>query len=96
MSSDAHVKTNYFTIIVWLTVLTVLEIGVTFLHMNRMLLGVLLVGMALGKAAMVAAYFMHLKFETRTLSLIAVTPLLICTLLIFMMLPDASWTWRPN
>ena len=30
---------------------------------------------------MVAMYFMHLKFETRTLGLIAVTPLAIATLL---------------
>ena len=96
MSSDAHAKTSYFTIIVWLTALTVLEIGVTFLHIGRTSMNILLVGMALGKAAMVAAYFMHLKFEARTLSLIAVTPLLICTLLVFALLPDASWAWRPN
>jgi hypothetical protein len=34
-------------------------------------------------------YFMHLKFETRTLGLIAVTPLAIATLLVFVILPDA-------
>jgi len=31
---------------------------------------------------------MHLKFETRTLGLVAVTPLLIATLLVFVLLPD--------
>jgi hypothetical protein len=36
----------------------------------------------------VAAYFMHLRFETRTLGLIAVTPLAIATLLIFVLMPD--------
>jgi hypothetical protein len=34
-------------------------------------------------------YFMHLKFETRTLGLIAITPLTIATLLVFVILPDA-------
>jgi hypothetical protein len=36
----------------------------------------------------VAMYFMHLKLETRTLGLIAVTPLVIATLLVFVLLPD--------
>ena len=35
-----------------------------------------------------ALYFMHLRFETRTLGLIAVTPLVIATLLVFVLLPD--------
>ena len=33
-------------------------------------------------------YFMHLKFETVTLGWIAVTPLAIATLLVFVLLPD--------
>jgi hypothetical protein len=37
----------------------------------------------------VAAYFMHLRFEVRTLGLIAVTPLAIAILLIFIILPDS-------
>jgi hypothetical protein len=37
---------------------------------------------------MVAMYFMHLKFETKTLGWIAVTPLAIATLLLFVILPD--------
>ncbi len=45
--------------------------------------------LAVGKAAMVAMYFMHLKFETRTLGLIALTPLAIATLLVFVIMPDA-------
>jgi hypothetical protein len=35
-------------------------------------------------------YFMHLRFEARTLSLIAVTPLLLGALLIFILVPDHS------
>jgi caa(3)-type oxidase subunit IV len=48
----------------------------------------MLCALALTKATMVAMYFMHLKFETRTLGLVAVTPLAIATLLIFVLLPD--------
>jgi caa(3)-type oxidase subunit IV len=46
------------------------------------------VGFAVSKAALVAMYFMHLRFETRTLGAIAVTPLAIATLLVFLLLPD--------
>jgi caa(3)-type oxidase subunit IV len=49
---------------------------------------VLLVALALGKALLVAMYFMHLRFEVRTLGLIAVSPLVIATLLVFLLLPD--------
>jgi cytochrome c oxidase subunit IV len=44
----------------------------------------------LTKAALVALFFMHLKFERSTLMIIAFTPLLICTFLVFMLLPDLS------
>ncbi|MFN3477465.1 MAG: hypothetical protein ACK4Z6_07965 [Candidatus Methylomirabilales bacterium] len=39
-----------------------------------------------------ALYFMHLKFERRTLAFMALTPLLICGLLVFALLPDLSAT----
>jgi cytochrome c oxidase subunit IV len=33
-------------------------------------------------------YFMHLKFERRTLAIIALTPVILCIMLMFMLLPD--------
>jgi caa(3)-type oxidase subunit IV len=56
---------------------------------GKMINGTLLTALAISKAALVAMYFMHLKFETRTLGLIALTPLAIATLLVFVILPDA-------
>jgi len=44
--------------------------------------------MALGKAALVAMFFMHLRFERVTLGVIAFTPLVICVFLVFMLTPD--------
>jgi caa(3)-type oxidase subunit IV len=52
------------------------------------LLGSLLVILAVWKAALVAMYFMHLKFERRTLAMIAVVPFILCLFLILMLLPD--------
>jgi caa(3)-type oxidase subunit IV len=52
------------------------------------LLGSLLVILAVWKAALVAMYFMHLKFERRTLAMIAIVPFVLCLFLILMLLPD--------
>ncbi|MGH7323877.1 MAG: cytochrome C oxidase subunit IV family protein [Candidatus Rokuibacteriota bacterium] len=87
-TGTAHKHPNYMTIFWWLAALTVIELAVIFMPLAKLTIGVLLVGLALGKAAMVAMYFMHLRFETRTLGLIAVAPLVIATLLVFLLLPD--------
>jgi cytochrome c oxidase subunit 4 len=84
----AHKHPNYMAIFWYLAILTVIEIGVVFLPFGKFINGVLLCGLALGKASLVAMYFMHLRFETRTLGMIAVTPLAIATLLVFVLLPD--------
>jgi cytochrome c oxidase subunit IV len=90
-----HKHPNYMAIFYWLAILTVGEIGVVFLPhyigISKFAVAVLLCGFAIVKAAMVAMYFMHLKFETRTLGLIAITPLAIATLLVFVIFPDASF-----
>jgi cytochrome c oxidase subunit IV len=85
-----HAEPNYMAIFWYLLVLTIAEVGVTYLPLGKVVIGALLVAMALGKAALVALYFMHLKFEKTTLGVIAVTPLAICVWLLFMLLPDSS------
>ena len=91
MAADSHKHPNYMAIFWILAVLTVVEIAVVFLPFGKIVNGTLLCALAVAKAALVAAYFMHLKFETRTLALIAVTPLTIATLLVFVILPDAFY-----
>lgn len=89
-SHEGHPEPNYLGIIIVLAVLTATEIGVIFLPIAKLMIGILLVGLALSKAMMVAMYFMHLKFEKTTLALIAATPLLLCALLMFALLPDSD------
>jgi cytochrome c oxidase subunit 4 len=88
MASGAHKHPNYMAIFWYLAILTVVEIAVIYTPLSKVTIGVLLCALALGKATLVAMYFMHLRFETRTLGMIAVTPLVIATLLIFVILPD--------
>jgi cytochrome c oxidase subunit 4 len=88
MAETAHKHPNYMAIFWYLAILTVIELIVIYMPLAKFTIGVLLCSLALGKAALVAMYFMHLKFEAKTLGWIAVTPLAIATLLVFVLLPD--------
>ena len=88
--ADTHAEPNYISIFWWLLALTIVEIAIIYMPMARLFINILLVAFALAKAALVAMYFMHLRFERITLAMIAVTPLIICLFLILMLLPDMS------
>ena len=88
MTSTAHAHPNYIKIFIILSVLTAVEIGVTFLGLPRKLLVALLVGLAVWKAALVALHFMHLKIEKKTLTIVAIVPFILCVFLSLMLLPD--------
>jgi cytochrome c oxidase subunit 4 len=84
----AHSEPNYIGVFWWLVALTVLEIAVIYMPFARLAIVILLVGLAVSKAALVAMYFMHLKFERLTLGMVALTPFFLCIFLILMLLPD--------
>jgi len=88
MASTAHSHHNYIKIFIILSVLTAVEIAITFLGLPRALLVVLLVGLAVWKAALVALHFMHLKLEKKTLTVVAIVPFVLCVFLSLMLLPD--------
>ncbi len=88
--ATAHAEPNYIGVFWWLLALTILEIAVIYMPIARLIIVILLVGMALSKAALVGMYFMHLKFERLTLAVIAITPLILCVFLILMLYPDIA------
>ena len=66
----------FFWIFVWLAIITVVEIFVTFVEfvaLNRFLL----VGLGIGKFALVVMYFMHLKGDNKLYQMLFVGPLLL-------------------
>ncbi|MBI3450017.1 MAG: cytochrome C oxidase subunit IV family protein [Acidobacteria bacterium] len=85
-----HAEPNYMAVFVALAVLTVVEVVMVFMPISRLAIGAILVTLAFTKAILVAMYFMHLKFEKRTLAVIAATPIALCVFLMFMLLPDAD------
>lgn len=88
MSETTHQEPNYMAVFWWLLLLTILEIAVIYMPIIRIAVVVLLVAMAISKATLVALYFMHLKFEKRTLAIIALSPFVLCVFLILMLTPD--------
>jgi cytochrome c oxidase subunit 4 len=86
--AEHHSESLYMTIFYYLLALTILEILVALPDYATWVKAMLLIAMALGKAALVALYFMHLRFERLTLGVIAFTPLAICVFLVFMLTPD--------
>jgi cytochrome c oxidase subunit IV len=88
MTATVHKEPNYMGVFWWLLVLTILEVAVVYMPIAKIVIAVLLVSMAVSKAALVALYFMHLKFERLTLGLVALSPFVLCLLLILMLMPD--------
>ena len=85
LSSSAPVKhshPNYIGIFIGLAVLTALELTVAFLPWHKRTLILLLIGLALWKALLVALYFMHLRFERGRLRILAIAPLPFCVIFV--------------
>ena len=83
-----HEEPNYIGVFWWLLALTILEIAVIYMPIPHLAVALMLVLLAATKAAMVAMFYMHLAVEKRTLAYIALTPAVLCVLLIFALLPD--------
>jgi caa(3)-type oxidase subunit IV len=88
MTSTAHSASAYIKIFYILLVLTIVEVAIVYLGLPKLLLAGLLIIFAVWKAALVAMHFMHLKFEKRTLAVIALAPFVLCVFMILMLLPD--------
>jgi len=88
MSETAHPEPNYMGVFWWLLALTIIEVAVIYLPIAKLAIAIMLITMAITKAMLVALYFMHLKFERRTLALVAVSPFVLCVFLILMLTPD--------
>lgn len=73
----------------WLILLTLVEIFLAYKPMSVMIMLTILLGLSIIKAALIVAYFMHLKFERLSLVLTIVPMLVVCILLLFIFFPDS-------
>lgn len=86
-----HPTTKIFvTVWIGLVALTFLEVWLAYIHLNLTLMLALLIGLSVVKAAMIMSYFMHLRYERLSLSLLLVPALVVCICLMAIMFPDAA------
>jgi cytochrome c oxidase subunit 4 len=98
MTADAHAHVDehfagsnklFTSIWVWLVVLTLIEIFLAYKPMSLVIMLTVLLGLSIIKAALIMAYFMHLKFERLSLILTLIPMLVVCIILLFVFFPDS-------
>ena len=85
-----HGTIKSFTV-VWiiLLVLTAIEVLLAYLQVNPVIMLTILVGLSVVKAALIIAYFMHLKFERFSLFLTLFPMPIFCILMMMVFMPDS-------
>ena len=75
---------------IWLLVMTGIEVFLAYKQVGLILMLTILVGLSVIKAALIIAYFMHLKFERFSLFLTLFPMLIFCIVLMLIFLGDAT------
>ena len=85
-----HGGSNRENIIVWgaLLALTAIEVFLAYIQLNVTLMLIILMGASIMKAALIVAYFMHLKFERLSLILTIVPTIVVLLCLFSILFPD--------
>ena len=79
----------FISIWVWLLLLTGFEVFLGYVRLPVIYMLVILMGASIIKAALIVAYFMHLRFERLNLILTIVPALVICICLLMVFFPDS-------
>jgi len=87
-----HVRPNYMLIWLYLFVMTIAEVLLAFeLPVSRNLKLILLLFLAVWKAALVGLFFMHLKFERWNLRILAIIPLPLAAIFVLAAMSEHVW-----
>ena len=86
-----HGGSNRENVVVWggLLALTAIEVFLAYIQINVTLMLIILMGASIIKAALIVAYFMHLKFERLSLILTIVPTLVVLLCLFAILFPDS-------
>ncbi len=82
----------FLNVLLGLLGLTVIEVFLAYIHVPLTIMLTILIGLSLIKAAMIIAYFMHLRFERMSLVLTLIPTLVVCICLLFIVFPDSFRT----
>jgi len=79
----------FLTVWLWLLGLTAFEVFLGYIHLPVIYMLVILMGASIIKAALIVAYFMHLRFERLNLILTIVPAVVVCICLLLVFFPDS-------
>ncbi|MBI1882557.1 MAG: cytochrome C oxidase subunit IV family protein [Chloroflexi bacterium] len=85
-----HKKRPYLWVFLWLGVLTAIEVSITYSGLPKLIQIILLVGLAATKVALVALFYMHLRYDKRILALIGGFPFFLATVMALIILADRT------
>ncbi len=88
MSSEDHTKA-YLVIWIGLLGLTILEIVLAYMSLSVLVMLVVLLCLSFLKAGLIVAYFMHMKFERKSLFWTLIPATVICVILMAAFFPDS-------
>ena len=88
---ETHGGSNRENIMVWggLLALTAIEVFLAYIQIPTTLMLIILMGASIIKAALIVAYFMHLKFERLSLILTIVPTIVVLLCLFAVLFPDS-------
>src|SRR5215472_6422941 len=86
-----HVGSARLFINVWIALLaiTFFEVFLAYINMRKDVMLIILMGGSIVKAALIMAYFMHLRFERLSLVLTLVPAMVVCLTLLAIFFPDS-------
>jgi cytochrome c oxidase subunit 4 len=88
----AHVEASKRTFLYvwgWLVLLTAAELVLAYRRLEIKLMLTLLMGLSIVKASLIISYFMHLKYEKRSLILLLMPALVFVIAMMFVIFPDS-------
>ena len=94
MAGHANRK-QYLQIFGILAVLTGVEVGAVYMHLEKKTLVTALVLLAVTKASIVGLYYMHLKTETKVLKASVAIPMSLPALYAFVLIAEGAWRRLP-
>ena len=84
-----HGKAQFFWVWGILLIITAIVVFLGYQNMEPVRMLTILMGLSIVKAAMIIAYFMHMKFEVSTMKWLTMTSLVFCLAMMMVFFPDA-------
>jgi len=100
MSTEhAHVEASKRTFMYvwgWLLALTAVEVVLAYQRLEIRLMLTLLMTLSIVKASLIISYFMHLKYEKRSLMLLLMPAMVFVICMMFVIFPDSLRLYHQN